>query len=488
MNWNETPKKAVALAYISKKSDPAGEQAAQAMKKTMLSIMREMKQQNLLFSVRDYSGNMSVCKASVKAAAALDHEHGQQIMLNGKQIMSYPPIMDENGNPLYIVTATIYNGSENLTLFGGRHVNDAGMLPITSIRWGWYNTKNPAESMSAKGVDEINENSHVSDELKKLANALEIGGYIRDYDCVFAKTVDSLDIARAMRRSVKPLIQHLKKVQAMPALVSQSGKQYYGAAYITVQQDKTRTEKYWVRAGIRRENDTLFINAGCKPDTNGFLPLYSISFQQYDTVSPSDSIRYQQDEILQPGNVVPDDFKQCARAIMDSGYLSMNTELKQFAYTLNTEYFKEHVKVQQKLENGSFAEVEKKMCSALYRPETPAENGKTWPEQVTIFNRKEPDILVTLTDSDSYGHSVRVVNLALTEDENGIHKRENGDPAAAGFITDNVDISKYLPDMPELVAAVREWLGLVTPAGDPETITAAAGDFEEILSDGEVSF
>lgn len=488
MNWNETPKKAVALAYISKKSDPAGEEIAQAMKKTMLSIMQELKQQNLLFTVRDYFGNTSVCKAVVKASAALDYQNGQQIMLNGKQIMSYPPVLDENGESLYIATATIYNGSENLTLFGGRHVSGSGTLSITSVRWGLYNAKNPMESLSAKGVDEINENPNVSAELKKIVNALEIGGYIRDCDCVFAKTVDSLDIARAMRRSVKPLIQHLKKVQAMPALVSQTGKQYYGAAYITVQQDKTRTEKYWVRAGIRRENDTLFINAGCKPDANGFLPLYSISFQQYDSISPSDSIRYSQDEILKPGTLVPDDFKKCARAIIDSGYLSMNTELKQFAYTLNTEYFKERVKVQQKLDTGGYAEVEKKMCSALYRPETAAENGKTWPEQVTIFNRAEPDILVTLTDSDNYGHSVRVVNLALTEDENGIHKRENGDPAAAGFITDNVDISKYLPDMPELVAAVREWLGLVTPAADPETITAAAGDFEEILSDGEVPF
>lgn len=470
-DWKTTPRKNNTLAYISKKScqDEKAVELATGMLKAISKVMADLKAKNLLFTVTDMTGTKSSCKAAVKAAPALDYKNGTEIYVNGTKIMNYPPVKDENGEQLYNVSATIYHGTQTLMIFGGKHLNADGTLPLTSIRWGNYNPIDPKNSESAKGIKEI-ENSNASPELKAVARELEIGGYIRDYDVTFSKKIDNYAIAAAVKSTIKPLIMLLKDKGAMPVLISQSGKEYYGNAYIEVQEKPDRTG-YYVRAGIRKNDETLYINAGSKIHDDNTVSLYSLSYQKYNTVCPSDSLRVPNDEILTSADV-PADFKKLASAIYESGYMILNTELREYAYTLNTEYFKTTVQVK----NEAGETVTKKQCNASYKPAEPRKDGKgNYAESVTIFNKIEPNIMVVLQDSDNYGRIAKVYNTDLTEDETGLHIRENGDPAAYGYLESANDLQKYLPDSAELRVAVADWLGLTIQATD--TL-----DFSEIES------
>lgn len=454
MNWDISPKKAVSLAYISKNSDEDGIAIAEAMCKTMRIVMDDLKKQGVLFYVPDMHGAKIMCKAVVKAAAALDYEHGQQVMLNGKSITSYPPLIDENGEPLHNAMASIYNGTESLTVFAGRTIKEDGTVNLTSIRWGLYNAKNPKESMSVKGIEEIMQ-SQASQELKKIAQALEWSGYIRDYDVAYNRAkIDNNDLAYAMKKTVKPIIKILKEGNAMPILISQSGKEYLGAAFIEVQQDKTRTDKYYVRAGIRKNDETIYIHAGSQKAADGTLPLYSISYQKYNTDWPAESLRVAQDDIKSSDDISAE-MKHTAAAIIDMGVLQLYTELREYSFKLNTEYFREKVSISQKREDGTYEYIEKKQCYASYTPQ-----GQ-YPEQLTIFNRTNPEVLVTMLDHDKYGHSVRVTNTELTEDENGLHRKSSEhEKSATGYIQDKFDVVRYCPPLEEIYHAVADWLGL----------------------------
>ena len=477
MAWKTTPKKNNALAYISKKSseDEAAQPLANGMLKAISKVMHDLKAKNLLFTVTDMTGTKSVCKAVVKVTPSLDYQNGTEIFVNGTKIMNYPAIKDDSGNQVYNVSATIYHGTQTLTIFGGKHLNDDGTIPLTSIRWGNYNHNDPKNSESAKGIQEI-ENSNASPELKAVARELEISGYIRDYDVTFSKKIDNYTIASAMKSTIKPLVKLLKDQKAMPLLISKSGLEYYGNAYIEVQEKPDKTG-YYVRAGIRKDDETLYINAGTKIHADNTVSLYGVSYQKYNSVCPSDSIRVPHDEIL-TSDSVPADFKKLARAIIDSGYLILNTEMREYAYTLNTEYFKNTVQVK----NDQNETVTKKECNASYKPSEPKKDGNgNWPESITIFNRIEPEIMVVLTDSDMYGRAAKVINTALTEDEEGLHTRENGDPAAYGYIESAGDLTEYLPDSKELRAAVADWLGLVIQTTDNlDYVTVDLADTEEL--------
>lgn len=500
MNWNATPNKAESVAYINKNvdmDDPKTKELANGMLKAVKDMMTDMKSAGLLFQ-DEVNGKTVTAKAVVKVTPALDKEHGEQVIVNGKKQMSYPQKMNDAGEPIYNVSATIYHGAQNLTVFGGQKVNnETGKVDLTSMRWGQFNRNNPQASPSAKGNAEI-QVSKASPELKALANAIENGGYLRDLDVALSeKKVDKSDknavaIAQAMRNTVKPLVQDMKEKHMMPELVSEAGKSYYGKAFVEVQPKMAKDEngnytdkqafnedgkpQYWVKAGIRKNNDTLYLVGGNAVKEDNTVSIYGMQFQSFNPDSPADSIRVKQEDI-QASDAVPNEFKRLAQAIEDGGYISeySRSEMRNFAYELNTEVFKTKVQVDEKDENGNpiGKKVEKKLVNASYSPERDREDGQEgkYAEQITLFNKVEPEVLVSLSESEQYGKSARAINTALTQVEVGrtdddkpiydvVEKSDPSDRAAAFFINTPEDVANFCPNIPELHEAVAKWTGI----------------------------
>ena len=314
MNWNATPNKAESVAYINKNvdtDDPKTKELADGMLKAVKEMMTDMKSQGLLFTDK-VNGKETTAKAAVKVTPALDKDKGEEIVVNGKKQMSYPQKLNEAGEGIYNVSATIYHrGNQNLTIFGGQKVNEeTGKVDLTSMRWGQFNSQAPKNSPSAKGNAEI-QASKATPELKALANAIENGGYLRDLDVVLSEKKldrsdkDALAIAQAMRNTVKPIVQDMKEKKLMPELTSQVGKAYYGKAFVEIQPKMERTEdgkytdtqartedgklQYWVKAGIRKDNDTLYLVGGNAIKEDNTVSIYGMQFQSFNPDSPADS-------------------------------------------------------------------------------------------------------------------------------------------------------------------------------------------------------
>jgi len=526
MNWNAQPNKAESVAYINKNvdtDDPRTNELAEGMLKAIKDVMNDMKAQGLLFQ-DEVNGKTVTAKAVVKVAPALDKEHGEQVIVNGKKQMSYPQKMNDNGEPIFNVSATIYHGMQNLTIFGGQKVNEeTGKVDLTSMRWSHYNRNNPQNSPSAKGNAEI-QASKASSELKAIAQAIEDFGYLRDLDVALSEKKvdkddkDALAVAQAMRNTVKPLVQDMKEKHMMPELTSQSGKTYYGKAFIEVQPKMAKDEngkytdkqafsedgkpQYWVKAGIRKDNDTLYLVGGSAIREDNTVSIYGMQFQSYNPDSPADSIRVKQEDI-QTSNDVPNEFKRLAQAIEDGGYISEynRSEMRQFAYHLNTEVFKTKVEVEHTNDDGTTEMVEKKLVNANYTPERDREDGKegTYAEQITLFNKAEPEVLVALSESENYGKSAKAINTALTQVEVGtndegkpiydvVEKTDPSDRAAAFYLNTAEDVANFCPNIPELHEAISEWTGIdIEQIKDAiENLEVEDVDVENIKESGKV--
>lgn len=497
MNWNATPKKAESVAYINKNvdmDDPKTKELADGMLKSVKEMMTDMKKANLLFE-DEVNGKPVTAKAVIKVTLALDKDKGEEVVVNGKKQMSYPPKLNDAGENIYNVSATIYHGNQNLTVFGGQKVNNEGKVELTSMRWGQFNRNNSKNSPSAKGNTEI-QASKATPELKALANAIENGGYLRDLDVALSdKKIDKNDkeaisIANAMKNTVKPIVQDMKEKKLMPELTAESGKTYFGKAFVEVQPKMAKDEngkytdkqaftedgkpQYWVKAGIRKDNDTLYLVGGNAIKEDNTVSIYGMQFQHFNTDSPADSVRVNQDDI-QTSDDVPNEFKRLAKAIEDGGYISEynRSEMRQFAFTLNTEVFKTKVEVEVTNEDGTKEMKEKKLVNASYTPERDREDGQDgkFAEQITLFNKAEPEVLISLSESDNYGKSARAINTALTQVEVGrtdddkpiydvVEKTDPSDRAAAFFLNTPEDVANFCPNIPELHEAIAQWTGL----------------------------
>lgn len=499
MNWNATPNRAENVAYINKNvdtDDPKTKELADGMLKAVKDVMNDMKAQGLLFTDK-VNGKETTAKAAVKVAFALDKDNGKEIVVNGKKTMSYPPKLNDAGENIYNVSAVIYHhGNQSLTIFGGQKVNEeTGKVDLTSMRWGQFNSKDSSKSLAAKGNAEI-QASKASPELKALANAIENGGYLRDLDVALSdkkldrSDKDALAIAQAMRNTVKPIVQDMKEKKLMPELTSQAGKAYYGKAFIEVQPKMERTEdgkstdkqaryddgkpQYWVKAGIRKENDTLYLVGGNAIKEDNTVSIYGMQFQSFNENSPADSIRVRQEDI-QNSDAVPSEFKRLAKAIEDGGYISEHnrSEMRNFAFELNTEVFTTKIPVEVTNEDGTKETKEKKLVNASYQPERDREDGQEgkYAESITIFNKVEPEVLVSLMNSEEYGKSAKAINTALTQVEVGktdddkpiydvVEKSDPSDKAAAFFLNTPDDVANFLPNIPELHEAVAKWTGI----------------------------
>lgn len=490
-NWNATPKKAESIAYINKntadaaKEDARIEELANGALKSAKEMMKDMKSQGLLFH-EEKDGKDVTAKAVVKVEPALDKTKPETKVFQGKKVTDYPPKLNANGEQIYNVSVTIYHGSQNLTLFGGQRVDDEGKVALTGMRWSNFNRNNPKASPNAVGNDAI-QASKASSELKALAQAIEDGGYISDRDVAVSSKTDLSDahakeLVGGMKRAVKEIVQDMKKQDKMLMLTSQDGSATYPAkAFISAipRKDKdgnlvvqNEQQQFWVQASLRKDNDSLVLFGGSAVGEDGKLPIRGMKFGQYNEDSPADSINIVGNAKIQESDIVPAEFKELAQAITDGGYITEAeySELRNFAYELNTEVFQTKVEVEVENEDGTTEMKEKKLLNASYTPETDREDGEgTYAENVMIFNKAQPEVLVKFTDTDEYGHSVAAINTAYTNVEVGttddgkpiyetVPKSDPSDKAAMVFINSAEDVVNFLPNLPELHEAIARFM------------------------------
>lgn len=492
MNWNATPKKAESIAYINKntvdamKGDTRIEELANGTLKSAKEMMKDMKEQGLLFH-EEKDGKDTTAKAVVKVEPALDKTKPIETVFQGKKVTDYPPKLNANGEQIYNVNVTIYHGNQNLTIFGGQKVDEEGKVALTSMRWSQFNRNNPKASPNAVGNDAI-QASKATPELKALADAIEKGGYISDRDVEISEKADlstdrAKNLAMGMKRAAKEVVQEMKKQDKIPMLTTKDGKSTYPAkAYVGVTKrlDKESGEpviqngeqQYWVQATIRKGIDSLVMFGGSALDENGKLPIHGLKYGQYNEESPKESINIMGNDKIQESDIVPAEFKSLAQAITDSGLITevQHSELKNFAYELNTEVFHTKVNVEVENDDGTKEMKEKKLLNASYTPETPKEDGSgTYPENVTIFNKAQPEVFVKLTNTDEYGHSVAAINKKFTNIEVGrtddgkpiyetVPKSDPSDKAALVYINSPEDIANFLPNIPELHEAIARFI------------------------------
>lgn len=501
-NWSKEQSMADRPAYINKNTDmddPRIAELAHAAEKAALAMMKDMKNQGLIFMTEDSQGKPKQAKAVVKVEPALDKQNGREVVFQGKKEMDYPPKLDKNGNQIYNINVSIYHGAQNLTLFGSQQVNADGKLDFTQMRWSHFNRNNPKNSPSAVGNEEI-QASKASPELKALADAIDKGEYIKDWDvAISTKTKEAIEkaedkqtgkqiatLAYVAKLAVKPMVADMKKQDVMPYLTSKAGNQYKGNAYISITPrldkdtqeqtvDSEGNKQFWVQAVIRKDNDSLVI-FGTPTYENGMpasLNLNGMKFSQFNEESPADSLNIMGNANIQASDAVPAEFKKLAQAIEDGGYIEpmAYSELRQFAYELNTEVFHEKVMVDvTDKETGETSKQEKRLLNASYSAPTEKEDGSgMYPESVMIFNKAQPEILVKLTDTEDYGHTVAAINTAFTQvedgvDENGkvhyktVEKTDPNEKSAFLFINTAEDVADFLPNLPELHEAIARFM------------------------------
>lgn len=257
------------------------------------------------------------------------------------------------------------------------------------------------------------------------------------------------------------------------------------------------TDTYYNKAWIGVANQKLIIYGGTKEyEENGVkkVRLTSIAWNRYNKATESSTTVKGIDDIMKTRGV-NDGLKKIAQYLVDNGFITnaVHTEMSDFCVMLNKEVFTG--KIQKKDENGETTMV--KTAYALYK------NDPEYGESITIWNRHTPmdsedfsGIVVTLSTSMEYGHSVKITNLDLTEVmvEGGkyeVQPRDRGDGSKPlwRFINSTEDEAAFVPERNEFYKAIELW----KPTLSYNAILELKGKFngeeyEEILSDGEVPF
>lgn len=478
------------LAYINKNVDMKDEavaEIAKAAQKTALEFMKDMKSQGLTFKntiEKDGKSITKTCAASVKVTKATEK---QKVTLPSGQIVDADvPKLNKNNDPIYNTSISISKGAETLQLNCSQYL-DGDKARITSMRWSEFNRQNPQASPSAKGIDEINK-SKASPELKAIAVAADKGGYIKS----FSKNLNKDDaravaLANAMANSMRELVSDpAVKDSIFDVTIEKDGeeKTFPVSAYITITPMKEKdgspklnddkVQQYFVQAAFRNKNETLTVigsNNIHEDEKGNSVALVGLKATDF-TGGAGNQVQYSADKIAD--SPLSAEIKNLASAIEKSGKLYVKSELRNFAFELNTEVFKTKVMVEQKNpDTGKMEDVEKKLVNANYK------NDEQYGESVTLFNRsdktafefdgkavKESDIMVALTNDEQYGHTIKVINNAITPvlDKEGkptadikLRTDKENERASYTFINNAQDVVDLLPDIPELQEAVAKF-------------------------------
>lgn len=484
------------LAYINKNVDMKDEtvaEIAKAAQKTALEFMKDMKAQGLTFKntvEKDGKSVTKTCAASVKVTKATEK---QKVTLpSGQTVDADVPKLNKNGDPIYNTSISISKGAETLQLNCSQYL-DGDKARITSMRWSEFNRQNPKASPSAKGLDEINK-SKASSELKAIAVAADKGGYIKSFSdgVQIDKNLDKDDaravaLANAMANSVRDLVNDpAVKDSIFDVTIEKDGeeKTFPVSAYVTITPMKEKdgspklnddkVQQYFVQAAFSNKNETLTVigsNNIHEDEKGNSVALVGLRATDF-TGGAGNQVQYSADKIAD--SPLSAEIKNLASAIEKSGKLYVKSELRNFAFELNTEVFKTKVMVEQKNpDTGKMEDVEKKLVNANYR------NDEQYGESVTLFNRsdktafefdgkavKESDIMVALTNDEQYGHTIKVINNAITPvlDKEGkptadikLRTDKENERASYTFINNAQDVVDLLPDIPELQEAVAKF-------------------------------
>lgn len=484
------------LAYINKNVDMKDEavaEIAKAAQKTALEVMKDMKSQGLTFKntiEKDGKSITKTCAASVKVTKATEK---QKVTLPSGQIVDADvPKLNKNNDPIYNTSISISKGAETLQLNCSQYL-DGDKARITSMRWSEFNRQNPQASPSAKGIDEINK-SKASPELKAIAVAVDKGGYIKSFSdgVQIDKNLNKDDaravaLANAMANSMRELVNDpAVKDSIFDVTVEKDGeeKTFPVSAYVTIAPMKEKdgspklnddkVQQYFVQAAFSNKNETLTVigsNNIHEDEKGNSVALVGLRATDF-TGGTGNQVQYKAEEIAD--SPLSAEIKNLASAIEKSGKLYVKSELRNFAFELNTEVFKTKVMVEQKNpDTGKMEDVEKKLVNANYR------NDEQYGESITLFNRsdktafefdgkavKESDIMVALTNDEQYGHTIKVINNAITPvlDKDGkptadikLRTDKENERASYTFINNAQDVVDLLPDIPELQEAVAKF-------------------------------
>ena len=484
------------LAYINKNVDMKDEtiaEIAKAAQKTALEFMKDMKSQGLTFKntvEKDGKSITKTCAASVKVTKATEK---QKVTLpSGQTVDADVPKLNKNNDPIYNTSISISKGTETLQLNCSQYL-DGDKARITSMRWSDFNRHDPKASPSAKGIDEIDK-SKASPELKAIAVAADKGGYIKSFSdgVQIDKNLDKDDaravaLANAMANSVRELVNDpAVKDSIFDVTIEKDGekKTFPVSAYVTITPMKEKdgspklnddkVQQYFVQASFSNKNETLTVigsNNIHEDEKGNSVALVGLKATDF-TGGTGNQVQYSADKIAD--SPLSAEIKNLASAIEKSGKLYVKSELRNFAFELNTEVFKTKVMVEQKNpDTGKMEDVEKKLVNANYK------NDEQYGESVTLFNRsdktafefdgkavKESDIMVALTNDEQYGHTIKVINNAITPvlDKDGkptadikLRTDKENERASYTFINNAQDVVDLLPDIPELQEAVAKF-------------------------------
>lgn len=484
------------LAYINKNVDMKDEtvaEIAKAAQKTALEFMKDMKAQGLTFKntvEKDGKSVTKTCAASVKVTKATEKQKVQ--LPSGQTVDADVPKLNKNGDPIYNTSISISKGAETLQLNCSQYL-DGDKARITSMRWSEFNRQNPKASPSAKGLDEINK-SKASPELKAIAVAADKGGYIKSFSdgVQIDKNLDKDDaravaLANAMANSMRGLVSDpAVKDSIFDVTIEKDGeeKTFPVSAYVTVspmkEKDGTpklnddKVQQYFVQGSFSNKNETLTVigsNNIHEDEKGNSVALVGLRATDF-TGGTGNQVQYKAEEIAD--SPLSAEIKNLASAIEKSGKLYVKSELRNFAYELNTEVFKTKVMVERKNpDTGKMEDVERKLVNANYK------NDEQYGESVTLLNRsdktafefdgkavKESDIMVALTNDEQYGHTIKVINNAITPvlDKDGkptadikLRTDKENERASYTFINNAQDVVDLLPDIPELQEAVAKF-------------------------------
>ena len=484
------------LEYINKNVDMKDEtvaEIAKAAQKTALEFMKDMKSQGLTFKntvEKDGKSITKTCAASVKVTKATEK---QKVTLpSGQTVDADVPKLNKNNDPIYNTSISILKGTETLQLNCSQYL-DGDKARITSMRWSDFNRHDPKASPSAKGIDEINK-SKASPELKAIAVAADKGGYIKSFNdgVQIDKNLNKDDaravaLANAMANSVRELVNDpAVKDSIFDVTIEKDGeeKTFPVSAYVTITPMKEKdgspklnddkVQQYFVQASFSNKNETLTVigsNNIHEDEKGNSVALVGLKATDF-TGGTGKQVQYSADKIAD--SPLSAEIKNLASAIEKSGKLYVKSELRNFAYELNTEVFKTKVMVEQKNpDTGKMEDIEKKLVNANYK------NDEQYGESVTLFNRsdktafefdgkavKESDIMVALTNDEQYGHTIKVINNAITPvlDKDGkptadikLRTDKESERASYTFINNAQDVVDLLPDIPELQEAVAKF-------------------------------
>lgn len=150
-------------------NDAKAMELANAMKATMKPVMDAMREQNKLFELtttKDGEEKTYTAFASV-GVTPRKNEDGT-------------PKLNDNGGQRYFVQATIYGKNESLTIGGSDHIGEDGTVRLTALQAADF-TGGKGNTVRFSGNEAI-QKSPLSAEIKALADAIDKGGFVQEYD------------------------------------------------------------------------------------------------------------------------------------------------------------------------------------------------------------------------------------------------------------------------------------------------------------------